>query len=119
MKHYAKVRSQLVQIPIPDIDAVKQNLPALYIVKSQEQVRDCRLARSGVAYKRDSLAWLNAERNILQNPIFVVVGKPHISEFDLASRASNLGRLVGRGDCYWFVKQLEDSGFIQTLYPKG
>jgi hypothetical protein len=57
----------------------------------------------------DGLPGSNGERNILQDPVVVIVGKPNVLKFDAAFGASALERLRRRRDQDRQIERLEDA----------
>ena len=89
----AKFSAQRFQIPLAQVHAVQQNPAALHIVKAHQQIRNRRLAGTGVAHQRNRLTGLDLERNVLENPVFIFVSKPNIFKFDVTPGAARLQRL--------------------------
>src|SRR5262249_27211325 len=67
--------------------AVDPHLAGFRIVKSQDQIENCRFAGSRRADEGDALAGCNAERNVVErgNGAARLVDKAHVSKFDLAA----------------------------------
>ena len=63
---------QILQVDAANVDAVQQDLAALNVVEAQQQRDERGLARAGVADDRDGLPGLDAERDIAENPVFIV-----------------------------------------------
>ncbi len=98
-----------------NVDAVEQNLAALHVVETQQQGDQRGLAGAGVADDRESLAWLDAERDIAKNPVFVggfghiAVAEPDVAKFDFAAGRIEAYALRGGIDGDGLVQQLEDA----------
>ena len=53
LQHKPKGIAQLLQVQLPNVVAVEENLPSLDVVKTHQQAGESRLARSGVSDNRD------------------------------------------------------------------
>src|SRR4030095_14732068 len=98
-----------MQVPVANIDAVEKDLPLLHIVKAHKQVRDRSLARTRRSDQSDAFTDVHLERDVLQNPVVLFVGEPHVAEFDLATSLPDLfwnGRTL---NVDVQIKQEEDS----------
>ena len=76
--------AQLLLIPLPDIDAVDENLPAVDIVEATEGGDDRSLAAAGGAHQSDFFTRPHTERNIFQHRIARLVGELDVFEFHRA-----------------------------------
>ena len=87
--------AQLLLIPLPDIDAVDENLPAVDIVEATEGGDDRSLAAAGGAHQSDFFTRPHTERNIFQHRIARLVGEPDV--FELTAPANFSARLGSPG----------------------
>lgn len=76
--------AQLRQIPIAHIYVVNQNFTALNVVIAGYQIDYRRFSRAGRSHERRFFALGKFERNAFQHPVFFVVGKPYVAEFNFA-----------------------------------
>ena len=89
LQHNSELPPQFLQIEQANVDPVQEDLPALNIVKTQQQGDQRRFPRASVTDNRESLPRRNAERNVAQHPILVgkflalLVTEPHIPKLDL------------------------------------
>ena len=60
-----KIRAQIVQVPIPYIDAVKKYLTLLHIVKTHQQIGYGGFPRTGMADERQALTDIRGKGNVL------------------------------------------------------
>ena len=112
MQDDAEAPPQFLQIPLPHIHAVHQNLAALHVVEAQQEARERGLAGAGVADYCDGLARLDRQLNVPEDPILLFVREPNIAKLDPPGlRAGCDGRngLRRRLDCDRRVEQLEDA----------
>ena len=79
------------------------------IVKTVEQFANRRLARPSRSDQGYFFTRFERERHIAQDPVFVIVGKPHVFKDNLASNLCGLLRNVRAGDCGWGIEQLKDA----------
>ena len=94
--------SQLLQIHLPDVDAVYENAAARDVVKPKEQVDDGGLPGTRRTHDANPLARCHFERHVLQDEIIGVVRERDIVENDMAgaggsglgARGSGLGLRV-------------------------
>ena len=111
----AELLAQILNVDRANVDAVEKDLPALNIVKAQQQRDQSGLAGAGMADDGEGLAWLDAERNIAENPVFVgrlrhvAVAEPDIAKFDFAARSIEADGLCGGIDGEGLIEQLEDA----------
>src|SRR5438045_2583390 len=54
LKHDCEIRSQIVQVPFKNIDAVDEDAALLNVIEPHNEIRDRRLARAGVTDERDT-----------------------------------------------------------------
>ncbi len=93
-----------MQLEFANIHAVKQHLPALHVIESQQEIRDRRLSCPCITNERDALTGLDHERDVFQNPVVFVIGKPDVAKLNLAADPLNLRRLCGRCQRYRFIQ---------------
>src|SRR5262245_29955695 len=82
LKDDAEVCSELLQIELANVNAVKQDLSALDIVKTKQQVGYRRFPGSGVTDKRDAFAGCDFEGDVFQDPIIIFIREPDIAELN-------------------------------------
>ena len=71
LQHNSELPPQFLQIKQADIDSIQQNLPALNIVKAQQQGDQRGFSGARMADDREGLPRSNAERDVAQHPILV------------------------------------------------
>ena len=81
-----KLPAQLQRIDVADIHAADANAALLNVVEAQQQADERGLAGAGVAHHGDRLAGLDAEADVAQHPVFVLVGEPDVIELDRRGR---------------------------------
>ena len=115
LQHDAEVLAQFLHIEQPYVHAVQQNLPALNVVKAQQQRDQRGFPGSRVSHDREVLPRFDAERNIAQHPVFVLrffhvaVREPHVAELDFSARRNLDLRIRICVDGDGLVQQLENS----------
>src|SRR5258708_7795280 len=109
LQDHREILAQRLQIPVAHIHAVQQNPTLLHVVETHQQIGDRGLAGTGVPDERDGLPGSDGERNVLQDPVVVIVSKPDVLKFDTAFRASALEWLRRRRDQDRQVERLEDA----------
>src|SRR5688500_11771765 len=82
LQHDSKGPPQIVQVQGRDVPAVEEYLPTLNVVETSEQIRDCRLAGSGMSDNRDRLSRKDLKRNVAQHPVFPGIGEPDMTHVD-------------------------------------
>ncbi len=63
---------RFLQIEQPDVDAVQQDLAALNVVEAQQQGDQRGFTSASVADDCEGLSGFHAERDIAQDPVFVI-----------------------------------------------
>ena len=92
-----KLPPQLQRIELANVHAADADRALLHIVEAQQQADERGLARAGVAHDGDGLARLDAEADVAQHPVFVLVGEPDVVEFDARAAASGTARGAAGG----------------------
>ena len=79
------------------------------LVESAEQIDDRGFPGTGMPNKRDLFTRFHFERDIPQNVVIIVIGKPDVPKFNLTFQ--RLGTIFrdGRSDSRLCIKQLEDA----------
>ena len=104
--HHRQVPSQRGQVQLPHVHPVDQDPTPLGAVKAQDQVHDGGLPRAGGAHQRHPLPRGNPERDPLEHPVLVSIGKPHVPKLDLPPER---GHRPGAGRLLRLIQQLEDA----------
>ncbi len=107
LQNHAEIAAQVFDFEIADVDAADANRAALHFVESQQQAGEGGFPRAGVAHHGNGLARFDAEADVVQDPIFAVVGEPHVVEFHGCGRLRKGHGLSGRLDLNRGVQQLE------------
>ena len=68
LRHEPDRRAQLRQAEVPDVHAVDEDPSAVRVVGADQEIGECRLARSGGTNDREGGAGLQVERDVLQHP---------------------------------------------------
>src|SRR5882762_2394700 len=115
LKDDAELAAQILELDEANVFAIKEDLTALDVVEAQQQGDQGGLAGAGVADDGESLAGLDAEGNISEDPVLIgglwdiSIAEPDVAEFDFATRMIE-GNGVGIGfDDYRLVEELENA----------
>src|SRR5690606_1513123 len=84
LEHNGQVRSQVVELVIPDIPAIDSDAAIVHIIESVEQVDDSRFAGAGTADDGEGLAGPELKAELVEHFIFSIVGKIHLIELYIA-----------------------------------
>src|SRR5690606_34246854 len=101
---------QVVELVLADVYPIQQDSPLVYFVKATEDIDGGRLAGSGGPYQRQRFAGLYVKVDVFEYPLVVVVGEPHLVEYDIAVDG---GGFQGAGIGGLFV------GIQHRKYPFG
>src|SRR5580704_1870044 len=109
LQNHSEVAAQVVEIEIANVDSADADGSALHFVESQEKARNSGFARAGMADYCNGLAGLNAEADVAQDPIIVLVREPDVVEFHGHGQLWKRRRLCGGLDEHRRIEQLEDA----------
>ena len=109
LQHLPYRLAQRVDGDCGDVPVVNENLTFLYIVIAHDKAENCGLARARCADERACLFGLNDKGHVFQNPIFALVGKPHVAELDFAFETVNIHRAFPVANVRLDVQQIEQS----------
>ncbi len=87
------LRTQRLQVPIADVDAVHQHVPSVDVEDAVDQARQRRLAGARLPDDGDGLAGVRGEADLFQHPL-AVVAKVDVFEGDLALNGARHAALV-------------------------
>src|SRR6266852_8197215 len=111
----AELAAQVLEIDFADVDAVEQDLAALNVVEAEKERDERGLAGAGVADDGESLAGLDAERDVAEDPIvFAGIGngaiaEPDVAKFDFAARIFEVNGVGRRRNVGGLIEELEDA----------
>src|ERR1041385_6750954 len=109
LKHDAEPAGELQRVKLAHVDAADPDGALLDIVEAQQQADDRGFPSAGVAHDGDRLTGLSGEADVLQHPIFAVVGKPDVVEFDGRDLRDSGARRGGSHDGGLGIEQLENA----------
>src|SRR4051794_27278607 len=95
--------AQLLRMYLADVYAIEQYLAMLDFIKSQQQVSNCRLARTSSSDKSNFFAGFHNERDIFQHPIAILISEPDIPKLDSAMHRTQ-AKWVFRGNGNRFIQ---------------
>ncbi len=95
LENHSELAPQLLQVPLPHVDAVHEDPAPLHVVEAQEQARECGFPRSGMSHHGHRLARTDLEVQVFEHPVLVLIREPYVLE---ANRARSLAvRAAGAG----------------------
>ena len=108
LQHHPNLAAQRAQVVIVQVAAVDVDVAFLDFVEAAEQVDDAGFARPGGPHEGNGLPRLHPEADVLEHPLGLVVGKPHVLELHVA--AQRVGHVVAVvGQQVLIIEQLEDA----------
>src|ERR1043166_796455 len=105
----SKVPPQIIEREFANGDAANADRAALDVVEAEQETGEGGLARSGVAHDGDRLAGINAETDVTQDPVFVLVCEPDVLELDGQRALWKRAGIGRRGDARRGIEQTEDA----------
>lgn len=115
LKDNAEQAAEVLKIDFADVNAVEKNLAALDVIKAQEKGDQRGFTGAGVADDGKSLAGLDAERDIAEDPVvFARIGngaitEPNVAKFDFAAGIRKANRIGWRANRGRLVEQFENA----------
>src|SRR5690348_12158186 len=115
LQHDAELAPQVLQLEQANVLAIQKNLAALNVVEAGEQGNQRGLAGSRMAYNRESLPRLDAERDVAENPVLVcgfrniVVAEPDVPKLDFAARLHQRHCVRVRLNRHRLIQKFEDA----------
>src|ERR1041385_1219761 len=91
-----------------NINTIDEDFAALELIEPAEKTDDAFFACSGMPDNSHRFARVNLERNIFENPILVIVGKPYITKLERAFNCRQRCWSQWVGNESFIIQQFED-----------
>ena len=108
--HVTHDASQVVQSGVLYVYTINQHFPFLYIVIARNQVHHGRLARTRLSHQGDGLSLFDAQVDVLQNPLGIILER-YVLEFNLVLQRTDVYRI---GNLWHLVFGHQD--LVHTLH---
>src|SRR4051794_23116787 len=99
----------MMEVVVPYIYPAYTDRAFLYVIETQQQVRQGRLTGARVTHDRDGFAFRDREADILQHPVLVLVGEPYVIELDARGLGGIALLIQGTDDGRLRIEELEDA----------
>ena len=109
LKHLPYSPAQRMDFYGAYISAVNKDLTFLYLVIAHDEGKNRSFSRARRAYERARFLRIYGERHVFENPVLVLVGKPHVLKLDFALEFVHRHGVFSVADFGFYVEQVEQS----------